>query len=133
MLIPLAALGCSLKKTGSLRVDGTFPFPGQSCAGAGVLKVDAELDGSTHLWFGCLDENERPGATFRKLSPGTHSLELVGAGINGVKLWTFSQAGIEIAAGEESHVDAAFASTGASNPMLPTTPAMRMEDAPPEP
>jgi hypothetical protein len=131
VLWPLLALGCSFKKTGSLRVD--WSFGGASCARAGVLKVDAQLDGESHLWFGCQDENDRPGATFRKLSPGTHSLELVASGIGGVKLWTFAQEGIEITADEEGHLDAAFASTGASNPMLPTTPAMRMDDAPPEP
>lgn len=131
MVVSAVLAGCRSRHTGTLRVD--WSFAGSSCDRAGVLKIDAQLDGDTHLWFGCRDERDQSGATFRDLSVGAHRLELTGSGIRGVKLWTFAQAGIEIAADQESHLDADFVSTGAEDPIAPQTPAMRMEDAPQQP
>jgi hypothetical protein len=134
LAVPAAlALGCSSPKTGSLRVD--WSFEGGGCDRAGVMKVDAMVDGTSHLWFGCRDENEHMGATFTKLPVGTHRLELTGTGLNDTKLWTFSAEGIEIAANAESHLDAPFTRTSVANPMDPTTPAMKrlQQQGPAEP
>jgi hypothetical protein len=98
-----------------------------------VLKIDATVDGTDHLWFGCRDDHDQMGATFARLPAGTHRLELTASGVKDAKLWTFSAEGIEIATGQQSHLDAPFVRTDVANPLEATTPAMKMDQqGPPE-